>query len=229
MSVSELRERAGRSKQALSTYLKRHGVETAQFLHPKRDQLVQYIRTEDAQKYLRCQGGLEVSETARMDGLENAVIEATENTQNDLATDAEFAPNFGTDLDTEIEARATNLSPTFSPALDCSKTETRPVDEKFVSEPFQPVSQPSEVLMGLEYATNTQRGGLAAQGEISPSRLAGYNERETSMFMSCPSFVLRHCDSEYPSDSEQPRSSGSNCTDVLSVSQAPSVLAQSLS
>lgn len=225
ISVSELRERAGRSKQALSTYLKRHGVETAQFLHPKRDQLVHYIRTQDAQKYLRCQGGLEVSETARMDSLENTVIEATETTQNDLATDAEFAPNFGTDLDTEIEARATNLSPTISPALDRSKTETLPVHEKSMSTPFQPVRQPSEVLMGLEYATNTQYGELAAHEGISPSRLAGYNERETSMSRSHPSFVFPHCDSEQPYGTPDP---GPNRHDVLTVSHTPSILSQPL-
>jgi hypothetical protein len=52
VSVSELRERAGRSKQAIFTYLKRHDIATKQFLHPKRDQLVQYLRQEDATAYL---------------------------------------------------------------------------------------------------------------------------------------------------------------------------------
>jgi hypothetical protein len=52
VSVSELRAQAKRSKQALFTYLKRHQVETKQFLHPKRDQLVQYLRQEDAERYL---------------------------------------------------------------------------------------------------------------------------------------------------------------------------------
>jgi hypothetical protein len=52
VSVSELRTLAGRSKQAIFTYLKRHNVATKQFLHPKRDQLVQYLRQEDATSYL---------------------------------------------------------------------------------------------------------------------------------------------------------------------------------
>jgi hypothetical protein len=52
VSVSELRALAGRSKQAIFTYLKRHEVATKQFLHPKRDQLVQYLRQDDAERYL---------------------------------------------------------------------------------------------------------------------------------------------------------------------------------
>jgi hypothetical protein len=52
VSVSELRELAGRSKQAIFTYLKRHHVVTKQFLHPHRDQLVQYLSQEDADAYL---------------------------------------------------------------------------------------------------------------------------------------------------------------------------------
>jgi hypothetical protein len=52
VSVSELRAVAGRSKQAIFTYLKRHTIATKQFLHPKRDQLVQYLRQEDADAYL---------------------------------------------------------------------------------------------------------------------------------------------------------------------------------
>jgi hypothetical protein len=52
VSVSDLKTLAGRSKQAIFTYLKRHSVTTKQFLHPKRDQLVQYLRQEDADGYL---------------------------------------------------------------------------------------------------------------------------------------------------------------------------------
>jgi hypothetical protein len=90
-SVSELREQAGRSKQALSTYLKRHQVETAQFLHPKRDQLVQYIRVEDAQKYLRCHQGLCATETAQIGDQETALLDSHEMAQNDLTVDAVVA------------------------------------------------------------------------------------------------------------------------------------------
>jgi hypothetical protein len=50
--ISELRQRAGRSKQAIFTYLKRHDIATKQFLHPKRDQLVQYLTQDDADTYL---------------------------------------------------------------------------------------------------------------------------------------------------------------------------------
>jgi hypothetical protein len=52
VSVSELRTLAKRSKQAIFTYLKRHDIATKQYLHPKRDQLVQYLRQEDATAYL---------------------------------------------------------------------------------------------------------------------------------------------------------------------------------
>ncbi len=52
VSVSDLKTLAGRSKQAIFTYLKRHSVATRQFLHPSRDQLVQYLRQEDADGYL---------------------------------------------------------------------------------------------------------------------------------------------------------------------------------
>jgi hypothetical protein len=119
MSVSELREQAGRSKQALSTYLKRHQVETAQFLHPKRDQLVQYIRTEDAQKYLRCHQGLCGSETAQMGDAETALLDSQEVAQNDLAPDAVVA----TDLKVqEVTKPPQDLEPTLLPAYAFSST-----------------------------------------------------------------------------------------------------------
>lgn len=58
VSVSELKTLAGRSKQAIFTYLKRNNVVTKKFLHPKRDQLVQYLPKEEADKYLaNLQGG----------------------------------------------------------------------------------------------------------------------------------------------------------------------------
>jgi hypothetical protein len=63
VAVSELKTLAKRSKQAIFTYLKRHDIATKQFLHPKRDQLVQYLSQEDAVAYLEsiCQTNQEGS------------------------------------------------------------------------------------------------------------------------------------------------------------------------
>jgi hypothetical protein len=240
VSVSELRERAGRSKQALSTYLKRHQVETAQFLHPKRDQLVQYIRSEDAQNYLGCQGGVCVSETAQLDAQETASINVSENTQNDLQNDPAIDTAMTCDLGAAFEAPS---------AEQCSEVF---VDEVFVdNEPHvspaspvaqpasQPVSQPSEVLMGLAYATNTLHGGIAARGSatqgMTSSRLPGYNERETSMRRSHPSFVLprygsgQHHDPGQPSPGQTPDTGPNSQPDVLQPSVLqPSVLQPSV-
>jgi hypothetical protein len=85
VSVSELREKAGRSKQAIFTYLKRHDIATKQFLHPKRDQLVQYLRHEDAEAYLESMhsGGVDqpmVSQSAE----QGTTVEQPANVPNDL-------------------------------------------------------------------------------------------------------------------------------------------------
>lgn len=234
VSVSELRERAGRSKQALSTYLKRHGVETAQFLHPKRDQLVQYIRTEDAQKYLRCQGGLSASETAQMDGRETAQLEVSECSQNDLTAGPALTPhlnvNLEADLATDSDPRATDLASEISPSSNGLQTAKFTKHEEKMSALTQPVSQPSESLISLEYATDTSHGGIAAhEGSMASSRLPGYNERETSMCMSNPSFVLPHCGSEPPCGTPltYDLGQGSNRpSGVLALPHAPSVLSQ---
>ena len=50
--VSEVYEKAGTSKQALSNYLKRHSVQTRRFKHPVRDQHVAYMPAEVAERYL---------------------------------------------------------------------------------------------------------------------------------------------------------------------------------
>jgi hypothetical protein len=52
VALTELKDMAGRSKQALSTYLKRHAVQTKRFMHPERDQLVLYVSQGDADTYL---------------------------------------------------------------------------------------------------------------------------------------------------------------------------------
>jgi hypothetical protein len=50
--VAELKTLARCSKQAVSAYLKRKGVMTRHFLHPSRDQLVQYISEQDAKEFI---------------------------------------------------------------------------------------------------------------------------------------------------------------------------------
>jgi hypothetical protein len=85
VSVSELRQKAGRSKQAIFTYLKRHGVATKQFLHPKRDQLVQYLRQEDAEAYLSSIFGNTVDQNDVSQSAEQTpTVEQPANTGNDL-------------------------------------------------------------------------------------------------------------------------------------------------
>lgn len=50
--VRAVYERANKTKQALSAYIKRNGIETRKFRHPERDQLVSYVRDEVARVYL---------------------------------------------------------------------------------------------------------------------------------------------------------------------------------
>ena len=50
--VGAVYREAGKTKQALSAYLKRHDIETRQFRHPERDQLVSYMPEAAAEQYL---------------------------------------------------------------------------------------------------------------------------------------------------------------------------------
>jgi excisionase family DNA binding protein len=52
IAVRELKTRAQCSKQAVSAYLKRKKIMTRQFLHPSRDQLVQYVSEQDAKELI---------------------------------------------------------------------------------------------------------------------------------------------------------------------------------
>jgi hypothetical protein len=122
VSVVELRKQARRSKQALSTYLKIHNIETKQFLHPERDQLIQYICSEAAETYLA--GVFKNSPKKQYEEIlqpENVVQVNTtqpEHSQTALDTYADNARAIATDTektDTEKNALRTSVSHAWQP------------------------------------------------------------------------------------------------------------------